>query len=230
MIRINLLPEEHRRKSRSSFKVLGLIAAGAGANALLVAWYGWLAFGLANEVESESAVLQTELDGLTPQVTYNKSLEAEKLRFTGREQTLASITKTRISWTKKIDELVSVINSGGDGKRHFVWLDDMALVQHGDPKAKSAGSFRAAAHSGSEAFAQVANFLEDLEKSTFVEDFMPPAPPEGSQTQVDKELEPPVVWNFPLALQLKSKEPPKPDPRKAATKPAAEAGATEAKQ
>lgn len=230
MIRINLLPEDQRRKARSSLKVLGLIAAGACLNALLLAWYGWLAFGVANEVESERAVLQTEMDGLTPQVDYHKALDAEKRRFAGRESTLAGITKTRISWTKKLDELVSVVNGGGDGKRHFVWLDDLSVAQTSDPKAKSAGSFKAAAHSGSEAFAQVANFLDDLEKSNFVDDFMPPAPPEGSQTQVDKELEPSVVWNFPLALQLKSKEPPKTEPKKPAPKPAGDAPATEAQQ
>ncbi len=163
------------------------------------------------------------MDGLTPQVNYHKSLEGEKRRFSGREQALSSITKTRISWTKKIDELVSVINGGGDGQRHFVWLDGINVTQTSETKTKSAGTFKAGAHSGSSAFGQVANFLEDLEKSPFVEDFMAPAPPEGSQTQVDEELEPPVVWNFPLALQLKSKEPPKPDPKKP-TKPVAAAG------
>jgi hypothetical protein len=52
----------------------------------------------------------------------------------------------------------------------------------------------------------VANFLEDLEASTFIEDFHPPAPPEGTESLVDEELVPPVVWAFPMSLKLKDPE------------------------
>jgi Tfp pilus assembly protein PilN len=218
MIRINLLPEEQRRKARTSLKVLGLFAAGATVNGLLLAWYGWLAFGVAAEIEGERAVLQTEMDGISPQVEYHKSLDGEKKRFAGREEALAKITKTRILWTKKLDQLITVVNSGGDGKRHLIWLDDLVVVQNSDSKAaKSAGSLKAQGHSGSALFEHVANFLEDLERSPFLEDFLPPSPPEGTQSQQDPDLVPAVVWNFPLKLELKSKEPPKPD---AAKKPA----------
>src|SRR6185503_3394181 len=122
-------------------------------------------------------------------------------------------------WTKKIDQLVTVVNAGGDGKRHLVWLDDMTVVQNSDPKAKSVGSLKAQGHSGSALFEHVANFLEDLERSPFLEDFLPPSPPEGTQTQQDPDLVPAVVWNFPLKLELKPKEPPKPEPKKPAPKP-----------
>jgi len=151
-------------------------------------------------------VLQTELDGLTPQVAYHRSLETEQKSFAAREETLAAITANRINWTKKLDELITVINSGGAGQRHYVWLDDLTVTQSSDPRSKSAGSVRAAGHSGSEKFDQIANFLEDLEKSPFIEDFEPPAPPEGSQSNEDKELIPSVVWSFPLQLNLKSPE------------------------
>ncbi|MCC7011980.1 MAG: hypothetical protein IT454_05440 [Planctomycetes bacterium] len=224
MIRINLLPEQYRRKTRTSVRVLATVIGAVAVNGILIAWYGWLAFGVKNEVESERAVLQTEVDGLSLQVNYHKSLDAEKKRFSGREEALAKITKTRILWTRKVDELVSVVNQGGDGKRHFVWLDDLVVTQNSDPKAKSPGSLKSAGHSGAPEFDQVANFLEDLEKSAFLEDFMPPAPPEGTQTQEDPELQPSVVWNFPISLQLKSKEPPKPEPAKKAQKPQAKEG------
>jgi Tfp pilus assembly protein PilN len=217
MIRINLLPAEYRRQKRSSLALLLVVTGAVAVNGLLAAWYGWLAFGVSAEVDSEQAVLQTELDGLKPQIDYHKSLDAEQKRFAGRETTLAGITKSRISWTRKLDELANVVNGGGDGKRHFVWFDDLAVTQSTDPRAKTAGSFKAAGHSGSENFAQVANFLDDVERSPFVEDFLPPAPPEGSQSQVDEELIPPVVWAFPLSLTLKGapeaeKPAPKPKP------------------
>jgi hypothetical protein len=87
-----------------------------------------------------------------------------------------------------------------------VWLDDLQVAQNNDPKAKIPGTVKASGHSGSDKFAQVANFLEDVETSTFITDFLPPAPPEGSQTLVDETLVPSVAWSFPLSLTLKSAE------------------------
>jgi hypothetical protein len=79
-------------------------------------------------------------------------------------------------------------------------------VQNLDPKAKVPGTVSATGHSGSDKFAQVANFLEDLEGSTFISDFEKPAAPEGTQTLVDDTLIPPVAWAFPLKLKMKARE------------------------
>jgi hypothetical protein len=87
-----------------------------------------------------------------------------------------------------------------------VWLDDLTVAQSNDATTKNYGSVRAAGHSGSDKFAQVANFLEDLEGAAFIDDFEKPSPPEGTQTLVDETLVPPVVWAFPLALSLKAPE------------------------
>lgn len=206
MIRINLLPEEYRKQARTPVKLLlGLLLA-VVVNAGLATFWAFQAFGLQAEIASENAGLQTELDGLTPQVTYYNSLDAEAKQYKSRENTLAGITSSRISWTKKLDELIDVVNRGGNGQRHLVWLDDLQVAQSSDPKAKVPGTVKASGHSGSDKFAQVANFLEDVETSTFITDFLPPAPPEGSQTLVDETLVPSVAWSFPLSLTLKSAE------------------------
>lgn len=206
MIRINLLPEEYRKKARTPIKLLLAVATAVSINGGLLAWWGWAAFGVASEIESEKSVLQLEMDGLTPQVTYYQSLEAESKQHKSRETTLTSITKSRISWTRKLDELVDVVNRGGDGQRHLIWLDDLQVAQTNEAANKNFGSVRANGHSGSDKFAQVANFLEDLEGSPFISDFQRPAPPEGTQTLIDETLMPPVAWSFPLSLSLKSPE------------------------
>lgn len=206
MIRINLLPVEFRKKSRTPIKlVLGLVAA-VSVNAGLATWWAWSAVGEYAGVESEKTALQLEMDGLTPQVNYYKSLEVEKKQYQSREQTLASITTSRVSWTRKLDELLDVVNRGNDGQRHLVWFDDLQVAQATDAKAKVPGSLRATAHSGSEKYAQIANFLEDLEGSPFISDFQTPAPPEGSQAMVDEALVPSTAWSFPLSVTLKSAE------------------------
>lgn len=217
MIHINLLPEEYRRRARTPIKITMAVAGVIATNALLLVWFSWLALGVKAEIDSERQVLQTELDGLTPQVNFHKSLESERKSFAAREETLAEITGSRINWTRKVDELVTVINSGGGGERHYVWLNDLNVAQStADAKAKSAGSLRASGHSGSDKFDQIANFLEDIESSPFIEDFLPPAPPAGTQASEDKELIPAVVWSFPLQIEIKTLEQRKADRAKAA--------------
>jgi Tfp pilus assembly protein PilN len=235
MIRINLLPDEFRKKARTPIKLVLALVAVVTINAGMATWWAWQRIGIQSEIDSEAASLQTEMDGLNPQVTYHQALESEAKQYKSREETLASITSSRISWTKKLDELIDVVNRGQNGARHLVWLDDLQVTQTSDPKAKVPGTVRAAGHSGSDKFAQVANFLDDLEASPFVVDFQPPAPPEGSQTNVDESLMPPVAWSFPLSLTLKSSEErlgkPAKDTQKAAPKkPAAQPAGEEAQK
>lgn len=203
MIRINLLPEEYRKKARTPVKLLLGIAAAVLVNGGLATWWGWALFGEQAQVDSEKASLQTEMDGLTPQVNHYHGLEAEKKQYQTREQTLSSITNSRVSWTRKMDELIDVVNRGGDGQRHLVWFDDLNVAQGVESKGRGGSGMKANAHSGSEKYAQIANFLEDLETSPFISDFLPPAAPEGSQAMVDESLVPSVAWSFPLNVTLK---------------------------
>ena len=203
MIHINLLPEEYRQKQRTPIKFMAAMAAAVAVNASLIAWWGWTAFGAAAEVKSELSVLTDTQSALEPQVAYHESLEKESELFRSREQTLGNITQNRMPWTKKVDQLVDLIHNGGEEK-YLVWLDDLTVDQKPNRRNGSAGQMRASGHSGSENFAHVANFLEDVEESEFAFDFMKPAPPEGSQSSVDENLMPAAVWSFPLELALKA--------------------------
>jgi hypothetical protein len=166
-----------------------------------------LAFGVAAEIETERSVLQVEMDGLTPQVTYNNALDSEIKAFATREHTLSEITKNRILWTRKLDELIDVVNLGGDGVRHYIWFDDLTVKQESNQRSKSWGSFKSSGHSGSAKWDQVAAFLADVadgELTDFIDTFNRLASPEGMQNPPDDELIPSEVWSFPLALELMS--------------------------
>lgn len=206
MIRINLLPEEYRRKAKTPLKLMLGVTLAVTVNASLAAWAAWMYFGVEARISSERSALQTDMDGLSPQVAYHRALESESRVHKSRENTLTEITNSRVSWTRKVDELIDVVNRGGDGQRHLIWLDDLSVVQNGPGGRSGVGEVKASGHSGSDKFAQVANFLEDLEASSFIEDFHPPAPPEGSESLIDEELVPSVVWAFPMSLKLKSPE------------------------
>jgi Tfp pilus assembly protein PilN len=204
MILINLLPDELRQKKRTPVKLLLAVAGAVAINGTLAAYWAWTAFGVSAEVRSELALLQEQKAGLEPQVAYHRDLEKESALFDARENMLKSITANRISWTRKVDELIDVINVGGDGEKYLVWLDDLTVDQKESSRSKSFGTLKSSGHSGSPSFAHVANFLEDLERSPFCEDFNKPSNPEGSQTAKDEGLMPAEVWNFPLQATLKA--------------------------
>lgn len=211
MILIDLLPPEHRQKRRTPIKFMAAVAASVAINCSLIAWWGWTAFGVAAEVKSELSVLRDTSQGLNGQVAYHRSLEAETNLFEAREEMLAKVTSSRVSWTRKMDELIDIVNAGGDGEKYLVWLDDVQVKTTEDARRETFGELKAQGHSGSDKFAHVANFLEDLENSPFISDFFPPGKPEGSEQARDEDLVPSSVWSFPLKLDLKS-----PEARKAA--------------
>ena len=205
MILINLLPPEYRQKRQTPLKYMLAVAASVAINTSLVALWGWTAFGVAAEVKSEVAILQDQSDGLDPQVAYHESLAKESTVFQSREEMLSRITKDRVSWTKQVDELIDLIHEGGDNDpKYLVWLDDLSVDMKENKRAESYGQMKAAAHSGSANFAEVANFLEDVEQSPLSEAFHKPAPPEGVQGPEDETLQPSIVYNFPLELNLKA--------------------------
>ncbi|MEX1026369.1 MAG: hypothetical protein WD226_14995 [Planctomycetota bacterium] len=206
MILINLLPEQHKAKGRAPARQLAAVAAAVTVNSLLFTWWGWTAFGTAAEVASELAVLEDTHTGLEVQVAYHKDLEEESALYGSRERTLSEITEARLAWTQKIDQLVDLVNRGGDGEKYLVWFNDLNVTQKIDKRRDSYGSLKATGFSGSGNFAHVANFLEDLERDAFAEDFFRPAPPEGSASTKDPLLMPSEVWNFPLELDIQSPE------------------------
>lgn len=206
MIRINLLPDDQRAATRTPVKLVATLAIVAALNAGLGTWWAFEAFSEQVAADQAVASRELELEGLRPQTDHLKALDSEMREHKAREEALASIAANRIGWTRKLDEFVDVVNKGGDGQRHLVWFDDMQVVRTSDPRAKTAGELRAAGHSGSEKFAQVANFLDDVSASGFAGGFLPPADPEGSQSMEDKELVPSNVWSFPLSMKIQAPE------------------------
>lgn len=207
MIQINLLPDEYRRAQRTPVRVFAAIALGVTVNATLGAVWLWNQLGPGAEVEQKLEVLQGDLDTLVPLVNYHQALEKETKLYESREKTLDEIVAQRVSWTEKVDELVDVINDGGDDQsKYLIWLDNLNVSQSeraARPGGQaSGGKLSAKANSGDGDFALVANFLEDVAESDFGFGFSEPAPPAGSLSEPDPNLIPSVVFSFNLGLDL----------------------------
>ncbi|MEO0651517.1 MAG: hypothetical protein AAFZ65_12655 [Planctomycetota bacterium] len=207
MIEINLLPDDYRRSQRTPVRVFAAVALGVTVNVSLGALWVWNDMGPAAEVEQQLEVLEGDLSTLQPLVAYHKALETETRAYESREKTLDQIVAQRVSWTEKVDQLIDVINKGGDdANKYLIWLDNLnvsqsARVARGNTPA-SGGSLSAKATSGDGDIALVANFLEDVAQSDFGFGFLPPGGPEGSSSESDPDLIPSVVFNFDLKLEL----------------------------
>ncbi|MEM1453110.1 MAG: hypothetical protein AAF957_29100 [Planctomycetota bacterium] len=210
MISVNLLPDEYRRRAKSPVGMIVAIAAAALVNTSLIAYWGYLEFGVSANIETTRSVLQLDLDGLKPQVEYHKKLEKEIQTRSAREQTLAQITKNRVLWTKTLDELLDIVHAGREGIEHFIWFDDIDVkMEDGGARRGNFGELKASGHSGSTEYDQVANFLEDIEDpelSALWQLFGKPAAPEARVNEPDEDLIPSVNWSFPLTIKLLSPE------------------------
>ncbi|MDF1838928.1 MAG: hypothetical protein P1V35_13740 [Planctomycetota bacterium] len=209
MIRINLLPDEYRKRTRMPVKRMAAIAAVVAVNASLLAFLGHLHFAVASEIEGIYDGHKLNMDGLAPQVAYHDALATEIKLFSSREKTLSDITKNRVLWTRKMDQLIDVVNAGNDVD-HFVWFDDVNAQIKQARKGRATtdfGSFEANGHSGSDKWDRMANFLDDVvdkDLTAFIDDFDTLNRPQGRKNDSDDDLIPAVNWVFPLKLTLRS--------------------------
>jgi hypothetical protein len=205
MIRLNLLPVHHRRR-RTPAKWMAFMCVVVALNSTLFAWWTFSEFGIRLAVEAELDVLRLELKGIEPQLDHHEALQRERARHARREETLRGIAAESISWTAKLDQLTDVVTLGDEDGRHMVWFNDLTADINSGRRGEEGGDLRAGGVSGSERFAEVADFLDDLVASPFGSDLGLPAPPEGSASLVDSELQPSLVWSFPLQLALRAEE------------------------
>ena len=204
MILINLLPEAYREKRKTPLKYMAAVAATVAVNGSLLAFWAWTAFGVAAEVSSELAVLKDTKAGLDPQVNYHRELEAESKVFQARGQLLDRITSSRVGWTRKLDELIELVNRGGEEK-YLVWFKDLEARVEDNARGTAFGHLKAEGYTA-ESLSHVANFLEDVSEHEFSDVFGPPRAPEGQSATTDEGLFPANVWTFPLQVDLKSPE------------------------
>lgn len=211
MIRINLLPDEYRRRARTPIRLLAATLAAVTVTTSLFAYWTWLAFGVAAEVETRRSTLELEMMGLRPQVAYHDALQAETAVHASRETTLAQITQNRVLWTQQVDALIDVVAAGRDGARHFVWLDDLKVDLQNPTGSRARtqdfGSMKAKAVSGSPEAAQATIFIDDLEDrevSSIPTTFRRPVFPSFTKNNPDETLIPAVTIDFQVDLPILS--------------------------
>ena len=203
MIRINLLPEEYRRKERSSWKVLGLTVFGALLVSCSLGYFAYAWFGVLAKVQHQRQVVEETLATKLQRAKYSDNLEKEKKNFMAREKTIKNIRTKRVLWTRKLDQFVDVINNDGNANnRHLCWFHGMEVKPMKYKRKKKAIRMKLKGHSAGKDIGKVSNLIDDITAHSFFEGFIHISEPGGSQEDIQENLEPKESVAFPLEMYL----------------------------
>ena len=197
MIRINLLPEEYRRSDRTSPKVF---AATLLAVIIVCSAFGWFAlvyFGEVEELRLQHAAVEETRIGVAKRATYYDSLVRERKEFSKRSDTIRSIAKSRMLWTKIIDELIDVVNNNQE--RHISWFSSLA-IKGGNSKVGPSVTLPAAVQGKN--ITRVADFYDDLKGASFYRDIRDMSLP-SAKKKTSKGRYPPTSYAFSLKWTFK---------------------------
>lgn len=202
MIRINLLPDELRRADRTSPQVFVTLLVGVTLVCSAGAFFAKMRFGTLEQALAEQDQVNLQWNQVKGHAQHADNLTAEMQDYNRRHETIQNIGNSRILWTRKLDQLVSIVDNHGDTDRHWIWLDSLRATAGSD---KAGGSLILAGFSGTEELSRLSNFHEDLLSGDFFGDFESIDNP-GGAVQHFPGLYPDAAWQFNYTLHLKSRE------------------------
>ena len=199
MIHINLLPDEYRKAERTSPKLFATVLLAVVAVCSAFGWFGFVYFGDLGKLEVEHAAVQEELKGMADQVTYHDRLLKERQDYQQRAKTIEQIGQSRIVWSRILDELIDLVNSGVETNRHQAWLASLAVSEgrgNEGPKLTIPGWV------AGESFRVLADFNEDLRAAPFARFAKSISDPSGNLAY-DAERKPSAYIKFPMSFEFR---------------------------
>jgi Tfp pilus assembly protein PilN len=161
----------------------------------------YLYFGFLKEAETARDIAKEQYDNLAPMAKYADDLEREKLEYMKRSDVIKEIETTRILWTKKLDQLMAVVNNNGDIDRHWVWLKELKIAMGGS----RVNGMNVKGFTVGDQYEQLSNFNEHLKQhELYHNDFISISNPTGSIVY-DKKMNPTTAIEFAWDMQLSDK-------------------------
>lgn len=198
MIRINLLPEEYRRSTRTSPKVFAAILLVVIAVCGTFGWFGYVYFGDLGVLEVARSEAEELLTARKKRVAYYTSLVAEKNDYEERAKTIEGIAKSRTLWTEVVDQLIDTVNNEGDVDRHMAWFKSMSIK---DGNTSKGPRVQMPGYVQSDNISRLSNFHDDFEQAPFYRWVASKSLPSG-EIQIDAKKKPPeslffqLQWDF----------------------------------
>lgn len=198
MIRINLLPEEYRRSTRTSPKVFAAIILVVMLACGGFGWFGYVYFGDLGVVQVARAEAEELLNARKERVVYFQSLIAEKDDYEQRAKTIDGIASSRVLWTEVFDQLIDTVNNDGDIDRHMAWFKSVTVKDGGSkvgPKVQMPGFVQG------DDIRRLADFHDDLEQTPFFEWVAKKSLPSGD-VKIEKKKKPAEALFFQLQWEF----------------------------
>jgi hypothetical protein len=226
MIRVNLLPQDYRKKAATPLAVL-LPTVGAITVVLLLGFgWAWLHFAELAKVEGARADLEATLQSKAPALAYCAALKEEHADFENRRSTIKEIASSRVLWTKKLDQLFDIATNDDGGSQYLIWLSSLEVkpptAQGGRGKATATGetvTMKGNCFAEKSPLQHYNLFHAALKHSEFFQDFALLDDPAGKAVEFDDGLKPKSAWAMDLTLTMKSRDPAKADANKTASPP-----------
>jgi Tfp pilus assembly protein PilN len=198
MIRINLLPEDYRRAERTSPKLFATVLASVIAVCCSFGWFGFVYFGEFGQLELKHEQITEELTGLHKRVVYHGALSKEKADYQQRASTIAQISRSRVIWTKVLDEMIDVVSNDGNVERHRAWFRSVTAKdggRRGGPTLTMPGWVQGSL------LRTIADFHDDIERTAFFRNVVNKGKPTGDR-QTDTKRKPPDSLFFSLKMEF----------------------------
>ncbi len=201
MIRINLLPPEHRKVEGTPVLRFVVTAVGVVVIAGAAGAWGYVHMALLDKAREEREQKEKDLAALKLQAERSQALLREFKEYERRRKTIEQIGASRILWSRKLDELADIIHNKGDVKRHLVWLNSIRTA--GGRIPNSPASLVIHGWSGGD-YDRLSVFNGDIKKNDeYFQDFLGIDPPAGTAVPFDDEFVPNSAFDFTFAMDLK---------------------------
>ena len=203
MIKVNLLPPEYRKVDGTPVARFVALVLGVFLTASAMSVWGYVHFGMLEEVRERRTALEEELVGLQKLADRSQALLAEFKEYQRRRETIEDIDRMRMLWSRKLDQLADLVHNKGQTDRHQVWLSDIRAAS-GRSKG-SGGSLTISGWSGGEELARLSDFNKDLRQDEeFFADFQAIDPPRGDRVSFGDGRVPDLAWRFTTGLVLRA--------------------------
>ena len=235
LTKINLLPQEYRRKEMTPMGIFLPLISGFAVIVALGFFWGWLHFAALTSTRSERDALQAMYASKQPTLSYLASLRREESVYQQRADTISEIAASRTLWTRKLDELCDVIADDDGGERYLIRLDEMSVKEPKRTAGRSRGKkgvpegelvlLKGYCFNDEDPLQRFNNFHEALKQSRFyLGDFLRISKPEGQVERPDEDLRPSKAWTVKREPVMRGKQPGKKHKRSRASASAAKKG------